>query len=122
MARILITGGRAPAALELGRQFHGNGHAVFAADSAMAIVVHHAKTPPPAPSASSELPIPPALDGLILACLAKSPADRPQSARALAQRLAEISGLNPWTEERAREWWQTHRPVRPASARMDTSG
>ncbi|HEU4694661.1 MAG TPA: hypothetical protein VFS23_40115, partial [Vicinamibacterales bacterium] len=88
------------------------GKPVFAGDTPMAVVVHHAKTPPPAPSASSELPIPPALDRLILECLSKSPSDRPQSARALAQRLAEISVPNPWTEERAREWWQTHRPVR----------
>lgn len=33
MARVLITGGRAPAALELSRQFHEAGHTVFAADS-----------------------------------------------------------------------------------------
>lgn len=33
MARILITGGRAPAALELSRQFHEAGHIVFVADS-----------------------------------------------------------------------------------------
>jgi hypothetical protein len=92
------------------------GKPVFAGDTPMAVVVHHAKTPPPAPSASSELPIPPALDRLILECLAKSPADRPQSARVLAQRLAEISGPNPWTEERARAWWQTHRPAQKASA------
>lgn len=34
MARILITGGRAPAALELARQFADSGHVVCAADSA----------------------------------------------------------------------------------------
>jgi hypothetical protein len=34
MARILITGGRAPAALDLARKFDAAGHTVFAADSA----------------------------------------------------------------------------------------
>ena len=34
MARILITGGRAPAALDLARKFDATGHTVFAADSA----------------------------------------------------------------------------------------
>ena len=34
MARILITGGRAPAALDLARKFTAAGHTVFAADSA----------------------------------------------------------------------------------------
>jgi hypothetical protein len=90
------------------------GKPVFTGDTPMAVVVHHAKTPPPAPSASSELPIPPELDRLILECLAKSPADRPRSARVLAQRLADISGLSPWSEERARAWWQTHRPAQKA--------
>ena len=92
------------------------GKPVFGGDTPMAVVVHHARTPPPAPSASSELPIPPALDQLILECLPKSPADRPQSARALAQRLADVHGMNPWTEDRARAWWQTHRPAQRTSA------
>jgi serine/threonine-protein kinase len=92
------------------------GKPVFTGDTPMAVVVHHARTTPPAPSAGSELPIPPALDQLILECLAKDPADRPQSARVLAQRLVDIVGLSPWTEERGREWWQIHRPVQKASA------
>jgi serine/threonine-protein kinase len=92
------------------------GKPVFTGDTPMAVVVHHARTTPPAPSAGSELPIPPALDQLILECLAKDPADRPQSARVLAQRLVDIVGLSPWTEERGREWWQIHRPVPKASA------
>jgi serine/threonine-protein kinase len=85
------------------------GKPVFSGDTPMAVVVHHARTPPTAPSAVSELPIPPALDELILECLAKNPADRPPTARALAQRLAGIE-LRSWNEERAREWWEKHKP------------
>jgi eukaryotic-like serine/threonine-protein kinase len=87
------------------------GRPVFTGDSPIAIVVHHAHTPPTAPSKSVELPIPPALDRVILDCLAKSPADRPQSARELSRRLADVEGHTPWSEERAREWWDTHRPA-----------
>jgi len=87
------------------------GKPVFAGDTPMAIVVQHANTPPTAPSQSSELPIPPALDRVILDCLAKNPADRPQSAHELSRRLAEVDGVRPWTEDRAREWWDTHRPA-----------
>jgi serine/threonine-protein kinase len=87
------------------------GKPVFTADSPMAVVVQHAYTQPQPPSATTELPIPAALDRLILDCLAKNPADRPQSARALSQRLAEVDSLPPWSEERAREWWETHRPA-----------
>jgi len=74
----------------------------------MAVVVHHAHTRPIPPSERSELPIPPALDRLVLSCLAKNPAERPQSARDLSQRLAAIDGGSPWTDERAREWWDLH--------------
>ena len=46
-----------------------------------------------------------ALDDLVLACLAKDPDGRPQSARELALRLADVDGLDEWTQERARAWW-----------------
>jgi len=90
------------------------GRPLFAGDSPMAIVVQHAHTPPTAPSQGSELPIPPALDRIILECLAKSPADRPQTARELSRRLAAVEDVRPWSEERAREWWNTHRPAQKA--------
>ena len=77
----------------------------------MGVVVHHAHTPPIAPSERSELAIPPGLDRLVMACLAKSPAERPQSAKELSSRLSEIDGLSLWTEERARKWWEMHRPA-----------
>ena len=58
----------------------------------------------------AELSIPPALDSLVLSCLAKDPAQRPQSARELSRRLMEIKSASAWTEERAREWWDKHQP------------
>jgi hypothetical protein len=66
---------------------------------------------PTSPSARSELPIPPALDQLVMSCLAKSPAERPQSAKELSTRLGEIAGLAPWSEDRARDWWSIHQPA-----------
>ena len=62
------------------------------------------RRPGPAP------PIPAALDRLVLACLAKDPAERPQSARELSQRLADVDGAEAWTQDRARDWWATHQP------------
>jgi len=87
------------------------GKPVFSGDTPMAVVVQHAHSEPTRPSERSELSIPPTLDQLILDCLAKNPAERPQSARDLSRRLAEVDGVTPWTEERARDWWETHRPV-----------
>jgi serine/threonine protein kinase len=86
------------------------GQLVFTADTPMALVVRHAHTRPTPPSERSELPIPPALDRVVLDCLSKNPNDRPQSAKELSRRLAEIAGSEPWTEERARAWWEAHEP------------
>jgi serine/threonine-protein kinase len=68
------------------------------------------------PSSKSEVPIPPALERLIMECLAKDPAERPQSARELSRRLGSIVTPNPWTDERAREWWAMHQPQGEASS------
>ncbi len=87
------------------------GQPVFSGDTPMALVVHHAHTPPEPPSTRTELPIPPALDELVLACLAKDPAERPQSAKELSQRLAEVMSSNEWTQDHARDWWTRHQPV-----------
>jgi eukaryotic-like serine/threonine-protein kinase len=87
------------------------GQYVFTADNAMGLLLQHAQTAPAPPSARSELTIPPALDELVLACLAKEPAQRPQTARELSLRLAELEARHPWTQERAREWWALHKPT-----------
>jgi serine/threonine protein kinase len=88
------------------------GQFVFTAETPMGLLLHHAQTPPAPPSSRTDLPIPPALDRLVLSCLAKDPAERPQSARELSRRLAEVDSASAWTQDRARSWWATHQPVR----------
>ena len=87
------------------------GELVFTADTAMGLVMNHVRAAPVPPSARTELPIPAALDQLVLSCLAKAPAERPQTARELSQRLAAIKGANAWTEDDARIWWASHEPA-----------
>jgi len=87
------------------------GELVFTAESPVAYLMQHAQTVPQAPSTRTELPVPAALDQLVLSCLAKSPTDRPQSARELSRALDDIPVDKPWTPERAQEWWEINRPV-----------
>ena len=84
------------------------GQYVFTAETAVGLLLQHAQAVPSPPSARTDVPIPRALDDLVLSCLAKDPADRPQSARELSLRLAAVEGANVWTQERARDWWVTY--------------
>jgi len=93
------------------------GQLVFTADTPMALLLDHAQTPPAPPSSRTELPIPSALDDLVLSCLAKDPAARPQTARELSRRLANVDGATAWTDDRARDWWASHQPVAPQANR-----
>jgi len=87
------------------------GQHVFTAGTPVALLVHHVQTTPAPPSARTELAIPAALDEIILACLAKDPAERPQTARELAGLLGTVELNTEWTEERARRWWALHQPA-----------
>lgn len=87
------------------------GEYVFTGDTPMAILMHHVHTAPVPPSVRSGRPIPSALEQVVLACLAKDPGDRPQTARELSRRLDEAGAPEPWNEARAREWWAVHEPA-----------
>jgi serine/threonine-protein kinase len=86
------------------------GRLVFDAGTPAAMMAAHLRDEPVAPSQRGELPIPPALDAIVLACLSKDPEARPQSAGELAQRLAAVPLEHAWTAERAESWWRTHLP------------
>ena len=86
------------------------GQLVFSADTPMKLLMAHAHTPPEPPSTRTEMAIPPELDAVVLSCLAKDRALRPQSARELLQRLEAISFSGNWNETRARTWWNEHLP------------
>ncbi len=87
------------------------GELVFNGSTPMQLFVQHAQAIPQPPSTRTELPIPKELDAIVLACLAKDPADRPQSARELARQLAAVPLKAEWTAELARAWWDVHQPL-----------
>ncbi len=83
------------------------GRRVFEEDGAVAMILAHVNKQPEPPSAHVDFVIPPALDALILSCLAKEPADRPESAHAMLQVMKSIDLPHRWTAERASQWWST---------------
>lgn len=74
--------------------------------SPLDILMSHVQDPIPSVSERSPQPIPPVLDQIVAACMAKSPDDRPRDARMLAAML-ESSAVDPgqWNDERKRQWW-----------------
>jgi len=88
---------------------------VFDGTTAIDIMSKHLHASPIPPSNRGQFSIPSDVDQLVLACLAKRPQDRPQSAAELAQRLAAID-LEPWTDAQAKAWWLAQAP-QPADVR-----
>jgi hypothetical protein len=83
------------------------GTLVFKGETPLETIVLHVQREPDPPSRRTELPIPADLEALVLACLAKNPADRPQTADELASRLSSLRLPRAWDDDRAREWWLT---------------
>jgi len=93
------------------------GETVFSAKTATEMMIHHATTQPDPPSRRTDRTIPQELEDAILSCLEKDPSRRPASADGLSERLAAVPVVEAWSPERARRWWETHRPeaIRPAA-------
>jgi hypothetical protein len=87
------------------------GALVFKGRTPIETMMMHVNLEPTRPSLVTSHPIPPGLEAIVLACLAKEPAQRPQTADELATRLAGLQLSGVWTQARAREWWDSHRPA-----------
>jgi serine/threonine-protein kinase len=87
------------------------GRSVFEAETPMQMVLKHVNEQPEPPSRYTEIAVPAAMDGLVLACLEKAPDKRPQTAAEVIRRLESVRCVGAeWTAERAEEWWKTNLP------------
>lgn len=96
------------------------GRLVFEASTPMRMMMAHVNATPEPPSRYTELPVPPALEGLVLSCIEKDPERRPHDAEALSHALASCDVGERWTAESAWQWWDTHLPEfggRPSTPR-----
>jgi serine/threonine-protein kinase len=82
------------------------GKPVFEGGTAVEVCSHHLHTAPARPSERLGRSVPEDLESLILACLAKDPADRPQAATGLVQSLLDCRDLGSWDTASAAEWWR----------------
>jgi serine/threonine-protein kinase len=85
------------------------GTVVFNKPGAMAMAMAHVTEQPESPSNRSELPIPPSLERVVMACLAKNPNDRPQSVEELRAMLDACTDVTEWSQADADRWWALHR-------------
>ena len=88
------------------------GKPVFAGETPLATVLAHVQDAPTPLWLRSTLDVPPDLEALIMECLAKDPAARPQSVDVLRKRLATTVTAHLWTPDTAHAWWERHRPFR----------
>ncbi len=82
------------------------GRPPFSGDSAMAVMTAHARDAAPPPS-TLRPDLAPDLEAVVLRCLAKSPADRFPTARALSDALAECRCAATWGPDLADAWWKS---------------
>jgi serine/threonine-protein kinase len=81
---------------------------VFEGGTLVEVCSHHLHTRPVPPSIRLGRALPRDLEAVVLACLEKDPAHRPQSADDVAAHLAMCVGVDDWNEARARDWWARH--------------
>jgi hypothetical protein len=84
------------------------GQEVFGGRNLVEVCSHHLHSAVVPPSQRLGKPISDDLDSLILACLEKSPAQRPPDARSLQNSLRACRDARSWTEEDARNWFGLH--------------
>jgi serine/threonine-protein kinase len=86
------------------------GKELFEAKTAVGVLTEHIKTAPIPPKERGEMEIPEELNGIVLKCLEKDPANRFQSVLELSAALTSCPVQATWDSHRAERWWKLHNP------------
>ena len=79
----------------------------------------HLHSTPARPSERLGQPLPADLEDLVMACLAKDRADRPQRAADLRRALDGCADAGRWTCTDSERWWREHGEAEPGEAGAD---
>ncbi len=96
------------------------GRNVFEGASAVEICAMHLHDEPVPPSKRTTRKIPPDLEAIVMACLAKQAADRPQGAGPMSEMLVQCQEYGVWTCQLARKWWTDNRSTLPMEEHTET--
>jgi serine/threonine-protein kinase len=86
------------------------GTRVFQDGNQMQVLVDHVHSEPVPPSRRAGVALPREVDAFVLDCLRKNPADRPQDAGELLERINAYNLASRWSNAHARSWWQARLP------------
>jgi len=92
------------------------GRRVFEGKTTLDVCVQHVTAVPRPPSQVAAIHVDPALEAVILRCLAKKPEERYDSAAALGEALRAVPPTKGWDDTEARRWWREMRAQRDAAA------
>jgi hypothetical protein len=92
------------------------GKPVFDARSLVELCQQHVERLPESPSERLGRAVSPELESALLACLEKSRAKRPQTARDLAALLDRAPTAHSWTLDDAEAWWGRHERSQAAAS------
>ncbi|MCA8986929.1 MAG: HDOD domain-containing protein [Planctomycetaceae bacterium] len=82
------------------------GQPLYTGNNAIDICLKQLTEIPPSPSDRLGRAISPDLENLLMRCLHKSPAQRPDSAQVLSRELASCVDAQQWSMDKACEWWR----------------
>jgi len=86
------------------------GTRVFQDGTQMQALIDHVHAAPVAPSQRVPGGLPREVDELVLSCLRKEPADRPQDAGEVLSTIRSLNLARGWSNDHARTWWQARLP------------
>jgi tRNA A-37 threonylcarbamoyl transferase component Bud32 len=95
------------------------GRNVFEGTSSVEICAMHLHDEPVPPSQLTTREISSDLEAIVMAGLAKEPADRPQGAGVMSERLAQCRDYGAWTQDQAQKWWADNRGALPMEGHED---